>query len=479
MGKKDKEAMDSMKVEFLAGAKEREVPVEAAEKVWELLLPFAGYAFNKAHAVCYALIAYQTAYLKANYPVEYMAALLEVYREKEDRTTAFIDECRKNKIAVLPPDVNVSGLSFSIDPKVPKGWVGAIRFGLAAIKGVGDKLVEGIIKSRDEEGPFTHFFEFCERAKPHGLNRGALEALVKSGAFDTMGCNRRTLLDQVESALSYAEQAVRQKEAGQDSLFGEGSGVAELTLPALVDGAAPGRAEILAWESETMGIYVSDHPLRGMERTMRQVTKQSCAATKEMEDGQPIVIAGVVASVRTIITKARGEKMATFVLEDFSGQAACTVFAKTYAAFQDLIQKDKILVIKGTATQRAGFKGGEAQIEVKVDDISEFKPPAILDVSDDDSSEGTVIIKIGNAKRDQLVTFRNELETIPGNFRVILEFDTPEGITTMELMRRIAYDAAVREKIQRILGSSSIELMERWDISGDSVERPTELSEAS
>jgi len=303
--------------------------------------------------------------------------------------------------------------------------------------------------------------------------------LVKSGAFDTMGCNRRTLLDQVESALSYAEQAVRQKEAGQDSLFGEGSGVAELTLPALVDGAAPGRAEILAWESETMGIYVSDHPLRGMERTMRQVTKQSCAATKEMEDGQPIVIAGVVASVRTIITKARGEKMATFVLEDFSGQAACTVFAKTYAAFQDLIQKDKILVIKGTATQRAGFKGGEAQIEVKVDDISEFKPPAILDVSDDDSSEGTVIIKIGNAKRDQLVTFRNELETIPGNFRVILEFDTPEGITTMELMRRIAYDAAVREKIQRILGSSSIELMERWDISGDSVERPTELSEAS
>jgi DNA polymerase-3 subunit alpha len=479
MGKKDKEAMDSMKVEFLAGAKEREVPVEAAEKVWELLLPFAGYAFNKAHAVCYALIAYQTAYLKANYPVEYMAALLEVYREKEDRTTAFIDECRKNKIAVLPPDVNVSGLSFSIDPKVPKGWVGAIRFGLAAIKGVGDKLVEGIIKSRDEEGPFTHFFEFCERAKPHGLNRGALEALVKSGAFDTMGCNRRTLLDQVESALSYAEQAVRQKEAGQDSLFGEGSGVAELTLPALVDGAAPGRAEILAWESETMGIYVSDHPLRGMERTMRQVTKQSCAATKEMEDSQPIVIAGVVASVRTIITKARGEKMATFVLEDFSGQAACTVFAKTYAAFQDLIQKDKILVIKGTATQRAGFKGGEAQIEVKVDDISEFKPPAILDVSDDDSSEGTVIIKIGNAKRDQLVTFRNELETIPGNFRVILEFDTPEGITTMELMRRIAYDAAVREKIQRILGSSSIELMERWDISGDSVERPTELSEAS
>ncbi|HVL39360.1 MAG TPA: DNA polymerase III subunit alpha, partial [Fimbriimonadaceae bacterium] len=235
MGKKDAKAMASMQGEFKAGCTERGISEEVADKVWDMLLPFAGYAFNKAHAVCYAMIAYQTAWLKANYPVEYMAALLAVYRSKEDRVTAFIEECRRQKIQVLQPDVNESLVDFSIEltgsagvspakgaaretPALPVK--ASIRFGLAAIKGVGEGIVESIIQDRKAEGPYRHLFEFAERTKPFWLNRTALEALVKAGALDSIDPNRKKLLAMVDAAISFADSSNRSRLAGQDSLFG-------------------------------------------------------------------------------------------------------------------------------------------------------------------------------------------------------------------------------------------------------------------
>ncbi len=486
MGKKDKKAMDSMYVEFQAGAEERGISRESVDKIWEMLLPFAGYAFNKAHAVCYAILAYQTGYLKANYPTEYMAALLEVYRDKEDRVTNFIEECRRNKIAVLPPDVNRSSLSFDIDTKVPKGWNGAIRFGLAAIKGVGEKLVEGIIEARAADGAFTHLFEFCERVRGAGLNRGSLEALIKAGALDGMGRNRKSMLDVAEGALAYADQVIRQREAGQDSLFGEASGMEEMSLPTYPELPAPSRSETLNWEKETMGIYVSDHPLRGLERHIRGASSHNCGQIAELEDGVSVKLCGVIAAKREIITKQRGEKMASVVLEDFSGQATCTVFAATYAKFSDLVVKDSVVVIKGVANQRQARNGGESQMEVRVEEISAFEAPKEIDLEGDESSEGTVVIRIGTARREQLLKMRTVLDSHPGGYRVVLEFGGSDRMEPVELIHRIAYDEKLKDVLEATLEAGSVDMIPSSNFSAPEslgataeAEQPLELVQAS
>ncbi len=480
MSKKDVQAMDELRVEFMDGCKSRGVTSDSAEKVWELLLPFAGYAFNKAHAVCYALIAYQTAYLKANYPTEYLAALLEVYREKEDRVTNFIEECRRHKVAVLPPDVNRSQLSFSIEAKIPKGWQGAIRFGLAAIKGVGEKLVEGILEEIEAAGPFTHLFEFCERVRGKGLNRGALDALIKAGAFDGIQKNRQTLLNASEQALSHADQAIRQREAGQDSLFGESNGAQELTLPQLAEADTPSRSQILTWEKETMGIYVSDHPLRGLERHIREASSHNCGQVTELEDGVAIKLCGVIAGKREIITKARGDKMASLVLEDFSGQATCTAFAATYAKFGDLLQKDSVVVIRGIASQRQARNGGESQMEVRIEEVIPFVAPTEIDFSSEDNADGTVVIRLGNAKRGQLFQLRDVLKGNPGSYRVVLEFSSSDRLDPLELIHRVAFSESLQKQLESFLPGGSVDMIPSQSFAlDDKPNRSEELEQAS
>lgn len=480
MGKKDKKAMDSMQVEFMAGCKERGISEEAAGQIWEMLLPFAGYAFNKAHAVCYAIIAYQTAYLKANFPTEYMAALLEVYREKEDRVTNFIEECRRHRIAVLPPDVNRSSLSFGIETKAPKGYQGAIRFGLAAIKGVGEKLVEGIIAAREAEGPFTHLYEFCERVRSAGLNRSSLEALIKSGALDGMGRNRASMLDVAEGALAYADQAVRSREAGQESLFGEATGVAELSLPTIPEVDPPARSDILNWEKETMGIYVSDHPLRGLERAIRQASTHNCGQVAELDEGTGVRLCGVISGKREIITKMRGEKMATLTLEDFSGQATCTVFAATYAKVGALVEKDKVVVIRGVATQRQGRNGGESQVEVRVEEVLPFEAPPEAEMMEDENSMGTVVIRLGAAKRGELVALREALESHPGGYRVILEIHAQERFEPVELIHRVSYTEELAKLVAKTVQQCSVEMVPNPTFRAEALaEEPDQPAQAS
>lgn len=481
MGKKDKKAMDSMKVEFMQGTAEREIAPETAEKIWELLLPFAGYAFNKAHAVCYAMIAYQTAYLKANYPTEYMAALLEVYRDKEDRVTSFIDECRRNKIAVLPPDVNQSDLSFTIDQRPLKGWQGSIRFGLAAIKGVGEKLVEGLLQERVENGPFKNLYEFCERVRGKGLNRASLEALIKSGALDSLGRNRRSMLDVVEGALLFADNAIRTKEAGQESLFGEGdSSVPMLSAPTIPELDPPSRTDILTWEKETMGIYVSDHPLRGLERAIRDATSHSCASVAELDDNAPVKIAGVISAKRETISKKSGEKFATFTLEDFSGQVGCIIYSKSYERLQANVQKDQVVLIKGFISARQSRTGGETTNEVRVDDVQPFNPPKSEYLTVDENTEGSLFICIHAATQKQLVQLKELLEKYPGNYSVVLEFKWENSVSTMELIHRVEYSEGLAKQISKTLSMASVTVSENPAFTPSAPdEQPPALTEAS
>lgn len=484
MGKKDPVAMESLMTEFLAGAKERGMSEDAARNVWELLLPFAGYAFNKAHAVCYAIIAYQTAYLKANYPVEYMAALLAAYRSKEDRVTAFIEECRRCGIPVLPPDVNVSEVDFTIESigegkgKAKAKATGVIRFGLAAIKGIGEGLVGSLIAER-ASGPFTHLYEFCERLKPLGMNRAALEALIKAGALDGIDRNRRKLLEFADAAMTFADTSLRNRIAGQESLFGsDPTADSSTTYPPLPDREPFSRSETLGAEKEALGIYVSDHPLRGYEHAIRQAATHRCAAIPEMDEGASVKLAGLVAQLRVITTK-RGDRMATAVLDDLSGQCVCTFFAATYARFKDVLAKDAVVSVNGVITYRdRTANGGERMIEVRVEEIAPIDPSQEITLDSGDETLGALVVRVQRATRDQLCALRELIASNPGDYAVILQFGEGQGAETIHLLHRVQPTPEFQAQVRRAVPHCELDLMRRASLLGDS-EMDGEESEAA
>ncbi|MCW5937870.1 MAG: DNA polymerase III subunit alpha [Fimbriimonadaceae bacterium] len=474
MGKKDRLVMESMKEEFLKGCEANEIIQEVANEVWELLLPFAGYAFNKAHAVCYAILAYQTAYLKANFPVEYMAALLAVYSDKEDRVTSFIEDCRRQGIAVIAPNVTKSSLDFSVE-HCETGY--AIRFGLGAIKGVGEGLVNHIIADREENGEYTHFYEFADRVRPAGLNKLSLEALIKAGALSDIEPNRNKLLENLEGALAFADTAGRQRKEGQDSLFG-GGGNEETSLeyPTLPEMPAPERSQVLQMEKDVMGIYVSDHPLRAVSRSLPFLASNTCAQITELEEHAKVKLAGVMTNVREIVTKARGEKMASLILEDLSGQATCVVFPATYAKFKDLISKDAIVRIMGTVSHRERpGGGGEKSVEVMVDAVEPL-PVDINAAVVDDSVIGTVLIQIERATRKELESIKELVEQHPGDYEVVVQFGANRTGQPMFLLNRLDGAPETVAKLRRSISHGHVQVLRNRDqetVAREPVEEPS------
>ncbi|MEA2552439.1 MAG: polymerase subunit alpha, partial [Fimbriimonadaceae bacterium] len=469
MGKKDREAMAEMKAEFLSGAKENAVTEDTANKVWELLVPFAGYAFNKAHAVCYALLAYQTAYMKANFPIEYMAGLLAVYRSKEDRVTTFIEECRRQKIPVLPPDVNTSEVDFSIvldrlpqlsvNGKKPPTF-GSIRFGLAAIKNVGESIVEATIKEREENGPFIHLYEFAERVRPFGLNKSALESLVRAGAFDNIDPNRNKLLAVVEAALSYADTMGRNRAAGQSGLFEGDGGSQSVSYPVLPDVPAATRSELLAMEKEVLGIYVSDHPLRGFERAIATKASHQCVGVEELEEGTHVRLAGVIAGLRQIVTKSKGERMASLVLEDLSGQAGVIAFPATFAKLREQLVKDTVVQLTGYVMHRERpGNGGDKTIEVRLEDIQPLEPSLDLGPTQEAGVGGLVTVRIFRATEKQLSSLKSVLERNPGGYEVFIQIMPEDSHQAFFVPYRINPRDEVLAEIKGSVGRCEIKVM--------------------
>jgi DNA polymerase-3 subunit alpha len=456
MGKKDAKAMAEMKAEFMAGTDEHGISSEKAEKIWNLLLPFAGYAFNKAHAVCYAILAYQTAYLKATYPVEYMAALLAVYRSKEDRVIAFIEECRRKKISVRPPDVNRSSMDFTIEDG------DSIRFGLVAIKGVGEGLVDAILKDRESCGSYHHLFEFADRTRPAGLNKTALEALIKSGALDSIDMNRTKLLAMAEAALVFADTANKNRLAGQDSLFGGDSAAPEsVAYPVLPDAEQESRGDRLSMEKEVMGIYVSDHPLRGHEGTLRQAATHTCQSILEQDDNAYVKVAGVIAGIRTIVTKSKGERMATLVLEDFSGQAGLIAFPASYAKLKDLIVKDSVVQISGFVMHRE--MRGERSVEIRIEDVKQIEANLGLDFPKESNAEGVVQIRIRRATPQQLLLLKRLIEDNPGSYEVMIEV-AEDDAPPIPLVQHVK---ATEDFVNQLRRANITVQVEHWKASGE------------
>ncbi len=459
MGKKKQSEMDKLLPEFIQGCLQHGVSEAQANAVWELLLPFAGYAFNKAHAVCYAILAYQTAYLKANYPVEYLAALLEVYRDKEDRVIACIEECRRMKIAVLPPSVNASEKGFTVE-KAKKG--DAIRFGLAAIKGMGAALAEKITVEREENGPFADLFDFAERCRPFGLNKGALEAMVKSGALDAIGPDRRALLENLEASLVWADKQIKDRLAGQESLFGEAM-TAEMGggRPLLMPVGSLSRSELLAMEKEVMGVYVSDHPLRGYERVLKRHASMTCAQVADAQNGARCTIAGVVSSIRRTVSRRTGAPMAEVTIEDFSGRAKGWAYKEALDRCGALLEKDRVIALNGTVRMRDGMNGMEAEIDLMINSASDLPAPE-AGLSLDDSLPGRIHLRLRRATLRQIRLLEGLISQEPGEYEVMIEFpDVPNALPVIPL-QRVSGEPEVVQRIKRVLDGVQVEVEHLW-----------------
>jgi len=368
MGKKIPEVMKKEKRNFIAGAKERGFSAEVAAEVFALIEPFAGYAFNKAHAVSYALIAYQTAYLKANYPAEYITAFLITNADQLEKIAGAVAECRRLGITVLPPDVNHSEVTFAIE-KDEKNNTQAIRFGLAAIKNVGSGAVEPIITERNKGGGFTSIEDLCHRCDLHGVNKRVLESLIKAGAMDSLG-DRGSLLQNINRILSLAQREQRLRETGQTAMFDLWGEAVPAPVPNLdLEAASISAKEKLTWEKDLMGVYLSEHPFSLLVGKTAPGNTTLCGQIDAELVGQNIVVAGMVASVRYLFTRDK-RPFASAVLEDLDGSIEVMVWPKVYTETRDLWQEGNILLVEGKVKLR------DDRVQLNCDGVQRYQPEA-------------------------------------------------------------------------------------------------------
>ena len=348
MGKKKKSELDKQFEGFSAGMQANGYSMDAVNTLWEILLPFSDYAFNKAHSAAYGVVSYWTAYLKAHYPAEYMAALLTSVGDSKDKMAVYLAECRRMGIRVLPPDVNESIGFFAA--------VGEdIRFGLGAVRNVGTNVVEGIRAARDEKGAFESFHDFLRKVPMHVANKRTIESLIKAGALDSLGSSRRALMEIHEDAVESAVSDKRAAANGQvgfdfDSLWDEPQAATQVP-----DRPEWGKREKLAFEREMLGLYVSDHPLAGLELQLAKHASTSIADLLESEttqDGDTVTLAGLVTSVQHRVARASGNAYGMIQLEDFSGEVTVMFMGKAYQEFSSSLVGDSIVVVRGRVSVR-------------------------------------------------------------------------------------------------------------------------------
>jgi DNA polymerase-3 subunit alpha len=361
MGKKKKEILDKEYIPFQAGMRERGYSDNSISMLWEILVPFSDYAFNRAHSAGYGMVSYWTAYLKANYPTEYMAALLTSVRDDKDKSALYLSECRRMGIKVLPPDVNESESDYT-----PRGK--DIRFGLAAIRNVGEGAVELIKKARESKGAFTSFGDFLAKVDAQVCNKKTLESLIKAGAFDSMGHSRRGLMATYLEALDSISETKRAEAIGQFDLFGGGNEnqVATIDLDYPVD--EWDKRTLLAHEREMLGLYVSDHPLLGVESLLASLSDKPISSISG-DDGHSgpsgnsgnsgnsnhgeeiLTIAGLITGIQRKVTR-QGASWAIITLEDLTGAIDVMAFSNTYNQYATMMGEDVIVLVKGRVDRR-------------------------------------------------------------------------------------------------------------------------------
>ena len=341
MGKKKAEEMAKQKEKFLQGAKTNNVNIKKAEKVFDLMAKFAEYGFNKSHSAAYALVSYRTAFLKAHYPVEFMAALLTEDMENTDKVLKNINECRDMGIEVLPPEINSSMKFFSVVGE-------AIRFGLGGVKNVGSSAIDAIIEAREKSGQFDSIFEFCENVDLRKVNKRVIESLIKCGAFDNTGAKRSQLINILEEAMEGAQVLQKDRLNGQANMFGafqaqERETHAHTALPEIEEWP---ENELLTFEKESLGFYITGHPLASCSADMERYATADTVNICEVSDGTEVTICGIVAAIKEMVTK-KGDKMAFVTLEDMKGTIETVVFPETFKESSYHLKSEEPLLFKG------------------------------------------------------------------------------------------------------------------------------------
>lgn len=354
ISKKKTAMIEAEKEPFISGAMKHGLQRKTAEEIFDEILRFGGYAFNKSHSARYAVVAFQTAYMKAYYPAEFMSALLTFESGQIAKVGEYVEECRRMGIPVNPPDIDVSASDFTPVPE--KGGKGHIVFGLSAIKGVGDKAVQEIIRARGEEGPFKSIFDFCERVNLSAVNRSVIEALIKAGAFDKTGAMRRALVEVLDKAIEIGQSNQRDRNSGQLSLLeGFDSGEPAKRVEPAIPASEWSESEMLKHEKEVLGIYVTKHPLTQCSDEMKQYATVFTTELGMYEDGAEVVLGGIITGMRTVITKQgknAGSKMGILKIEDLEGQVEAIVFPDQLRDHTNDLTQDSIVFLKGKVDRR-------------------------------------------------------------------------------------------------------------------------------
>lgn len=396
MGKKKPDEMAKQRVIFVDGATKRNVDGYVANTIFDLMEKFSGYGFNKSHSAAYAVIAYQTAWLKVHYPAEFMAAVLSSDMDNTDKVVIFIEDCKNLKLKILPPDINRSYYKFTVNE------TGQIVYGLGAIKGMGAAAVENIIENR-QAGEFKNLFEFCQRVDLRKVNRRVLESLIKAGAMDGFGVNRASLMETLETALHAAEQYERNTSLGQNDLFGGTSNTGILNDQHQYVNVKPwSETERLLGEKETLGLYLSGHPITRYENELGQFITAKIVDLKPSKE--PTLIAGLIILMKTITTKS-GNRIAFLTLDDRSARVEVAVFSEVYNQYRELLQKDQIVIVEGEVGVD-DFTGNPRVLSRKIFSLDQARENFIKSLSLQMDSE-KLTPQFINELKQKLMPFRN------------------------------------------------------------------------
>ena len=454
MGKKKMDILAKMFVEFEAGMVQAGFSKESVKTLWDVVVPFAKYAFNKAHSAAYGVVSYWTAYLKAHYPTEYMAALLTSQKDNKDKLAVYLGECRHMGITVLPPDVNASRAQFSADGE-------DIRFGLAAIRNVGLNVVDAIVTAREDKGDFTSFEDFLDKVPAVVCNKRTIDSLIKAGAFDTLGRTRRALQACHEEFVDEIIGVKRNEAAGQFDLFasmmgGDGGGLGGADDAASPFGSGPvfssevpdlpewDKKDKLAYERDMLGLYVSDHPLLGLEGVLGKLADTEIADLVEDEerpDGAMVTIAGLITGLTRKTTK-QGNLWAIAQIEDLGGSIEALFFPSTYQTVSTMLAPDTVVTVRGRLNRRDGQVALYAQ-ELTLPDVSSAAHEAV-----------TITLPTNRCTAPLVERFKSVLENHPGMSTVRLNLTSPgrEVRTQLDSSLRVEASAAFYSDIKALLG---------------------------
>jgi DNA polymerase III subunit alpha len=442
MGKKDPVVMKAQRDRFLTGAKQNRIDLAKANHIFDLMEKFAGYGFNKSHSAAYALIAYQTAYLKAHFPVEFMAALLNSFLSNSDQVVRLINECRDKTIPILPPDVNASDRDFAVIG-------GRIRFGLAAVKNVGETAVEAILKSRDEQKAFRSIFDFCQRVDLQRVNRRVLEQLVKCGAFDSIHPSRARALAALDSALDAAQIMQRDRQSGQINIFAllksQKKKAAEPDLPEAPDWDA---RTTIRFEKETLGFYISGHPLDFYAEQVAALCSADTQSVKEKREGTEVTLCGMLSITKELTTR-KGDRMAFLALEDKEGIQEVVSFSETFLHAQPLLAGEEPLVVIGKVQHDE--KGSKVLAE-RIMTLDEAQVQTVEAVR--------IRLEAERLDRDDLTRLRHLLLNHPGDCKTFLHLavgDKGEAVIALSSKLLVKPSRSFFEEMSEQFGANCVD----------------------